>query len=51
MELSVKQNLFIGKLGQEKKDTYTKYQNIPVVIKGEDLYLKSGASGLMTDNI
>jgi hypothetical protein len=41
----------VAKLGLEKDNNPGKYSNIPKVLKGEDLYLKSGQMGLLTDNI
>jgi len=50
VELSAKQNLFQAKFGIEKDNVATKYNNLPVVLRGEDLYLKSGSVGLLTEN-
>lgn len=50
MELSAKQNLFQAKFGIEKDNVGTKYNNLPIVLRGEDLYLKSGSVGLLTEN-
>ena len=48
MRLEVKQNLFVVKMDLETSNT--DYMNLPVVLKGEDLYLKSGNIALFTDN-
>lgn len=50
IELKVKQNAFSAKIGIEKDDVASKYSNIPIILKGEDLYLKSGQNGLATEN-
>lgn len=51
IDLVVKQNVFVVKFGLEKVDTPSKYSNAPVVLKGEDLWIKSGSSGVMTDMV
>ena len=48
LRLEVKQNLFVVKMDLETSNT--DYMNLPVVLKGEDLYLKSGNIALFTDN-
>ena len=45
-----KQNVFSAKIGLEKENVPTKYVNIPIILRGEDLYLKSGQNGLLTEN-
>ena len=40
LRLEVKQNMFVVKMDLETSNT--DYMNLPVVLKGEDLYLKSG---------
>lgn len=50
LDLQVKQNLFSAAFGLEKSNVPTKYKNLPKLLKGEDLHIKSGQVGLMTDN-
>jgi len=50
IELVAKQNVFSAKIGLEKENVPSKYVNIPIILRGEDLYLKSGQNGLLTEN-
>lgn len=34
--------MFVAKFGLEKADVPSKYKTLPAILKGEDLYIKSG---------
>jgi len=51
VDLLVKQNVFVAKLALEKSPPGDKYGNAPVILKGEDLWIKSGSTGLQTDMV
>jgi hypothetical protein len=42
--------MFTAKFAIEKDNVPSKYNSLPIVVKGEDLYLRSGSVGLMTEN-